>query len=210
MKKGNEQDNSNHTIDNLCKRDKNKVIELLKQLNELRKRCAFLESNIESQVLENQRVEGRNEMIAKQIEATEMKFSEASDLAADTPSKLEGLTLNIQATETESSNLRMKIEDSEKEIKILQDELTILKDKYGHIYLDASVSCVAKCHNMCLNTEDLQNYENKELQIPEKEKEMEFLYDDSNSHIPDVHSAYYDQPDDEISNLIVLLNNIEK
>ena len=209
MKKGGEEDTT-QTIDNLCKRDKNKVIELLKQLNELRKRCSFLESKIEAQSHENERIEGRNEMIAQQIDATEKKFSEASEVSKDSPKQLEELTLNIQTSEIENSNLRLKIEDSEREIKSLKDNLQELKTKYDRIYLDASVSCIAKCFDKSITTDDVsQNHANKEVQAPEKRVQMDYLYDDSQTNLGESFSVYYSQPDDDINNLISILNHID-
>jgi hypothetical protein len=37
-----------HTLDNFSKREKEKVFELLKQLNELKKRCTSLEQELEA------------------------------------------------------------------------------------------------------------------------------------------------------------------
>lgn len=211
MKKGNtNQDDSNHTIDNLCKRDKNKMIELLKQLNELKKRCSFLESNINSQNMENQRIEMKNELIAKQIEEVDQKFNESSSLSKEHPKQLEELQLAIQATEAENSNLRAKIKDSTSEANELNNELQILNLKYNHIYKDASVSCQFSKHKeKCINTDDvIENYADKSIQIPERKKEIDFLYEDSTSNNFEPVGTLFDAPDEEITSLISILNNV--
>ncbi|KAK8885154.1 hypothetical protein M9Y10_044283 [Tritrichomonas musculus] len=209
MKKGNNPDDS-HTIDNLCKKDKNKMIELLKQLNELKKRCAFLESSINSQNNENQRIEMKNEFISKQIEEVEQKFNESSDLSKEFPKQLEELTLAIQATEIENSNLKVKIKDSTSEASELNNELQRLSAKYNPIYKDASVSCTfSKRREKCINTDDVTaNYVEKEFQIPERKKETDFLYEDLTSNTIEPVGTLYDAPDEEITNLISILNSI--
>lgn len=205
MKKGNDQEANDHTIDNLCKRDKNKMIELLKQLNELKKRCAFLDSSINNQNLENQRVEIKNDVISKQIEDVEHKFNESSNISKEYPKQFEEFTLAIQVSETECANLRAQIEDSESQAAELREVLNILNSKYNRIYKDASVSCFAKCKEKETNTDDVtQNYVDCELQIPERKVEKDFLYEDFTTNNP--IGTYFDAPDDEITSLIAILN----
>lgn len=211
MKKGNSnQDDSTHTIDNLCKKDKNKMIELLKQLNEMKKRCAFLESKINSQNVENQHIEVTNDIISKQIEDVNQKFNELENSTKENPKKLEDLQLKIQATETENSNFKAKIKDCNSEISELTEVLRQLDSKYNRIKIDASVSCrFAKHREICINTDDVtKNYVEIGIQNPEKKTEAEFYYEDLTSNNFGPVGTLFDTPDDEINSLITILNSV--
>lgn len=211
MKKGNSnQDESTHTIDNLCKKDKNKIIELLKRLNELKKRCAFLESNINHQNMENQSIETKNDIITKQIDEINQKFNEESSLTSGFPKQLEDLQLAIQATETENLNLKAKIKDSTSEVSELTEVLKQLDSKYNRIKVDASVSCkFSKHREKCINTDDVTaNYADAEVQNPERKTEADFYYEDLTSNTFGPVGTLFDAPDDEINSLISILNSV--
>ena len=102
-----------HTIDNLCKKDKGQV--MLKQLNELKKRCASLEAEIESQTLKNQRISGRDDVLAQQLDVKESKLFEFVELSKYAQSKIESLTLNLQKVQSDNNIMKTRISESESE-----------------------------------------------------------------------------------------------
>ena len=69
-----------HTLDNLCKSDKEKLMEMIKQLNEVQKRCNALEIELENLQQENQRLNGREDVMKSQLEAMENKLFDAVEI----------------------------------------------------------------------------------------------------------------------------------
>ena len=82
-----------HTLDNLCKSDKEKVVEMLKQLNELKKRCNTLEQELDTSHNENLRLIGREEIMKKQLESMEIKLFDSVELSKKSQAQVEQLTI---------------------------------------------------------------------------------------------------------------------
>jgi hypothetical protein len=110
-----------HTLDNLCQREKEKVIEMLKQLNEMKKRCAALEQSLESGRLENQRLSGREEVISRELESSQARLIETVESSKDAQVQVEDLSLRLQQSESDRRVATARVRESQAEIQALSD-----------------------------------------------------------------------------------------
>lgn len=205
-----------HTIDNLNKKDKAKVIEMLKQLNELRKRCACLESQIENQIQENTKLSQRNDMIMHKVESTEAQLFDTINISEDTQSQIEKMTLTLQRVESDVVVIRQKADDAEVERETLQNSLNILRQKYDHIHVDTSVQHQQSLLDKVTNTVCfMENFQDEESQIPERtsstQRKSTFITDNDNNNIESSTQisfveSFDDEADEDINNIIMMLN----
>lgn len=193
-----------HTIDNLCKKDKGQVIEMLKQLNELKKRCSNLESAIDEKNHENQRINGRNEVLSQQLESIEAKLFESVELSKDAQSKIEILTTNLQNIESDNNLFKSRIRDSEAEVQNLRKSYHELNLKYDRILVDTSVLCGNTTVEQATSTDDYA-IKQRSVEVQVGESAFQNLSNDS-SH-SEVFTDSLQEPDKDLIDLIKLLNH---
>jgi hypothetical protein len=98
-----------HTIDNLCPEHASKVVEMLKQLTHLRRRCHALEEqlgcvhNTESDLIR------LNAEMEESIPIEENDLWEATQRSSNDQETIRSLTIKHQQLETETSLLRLKV-----------------------------------------------------------------------------------------------------
>ena len=192
-----------HTIDNLCKRDKEKVVEILRQLNELRKRCTILESQIESVTQEEQRFLKREAMITGQIESTENKLIEATELSRTTRESINQVSLELQDSEAENRTLEEKISGSEADMETLKEQLRQMRVKYNRILVDTSVVCTPETADVETNCEDKRVLCSAQTQVLNRDL-SEAMFDDT--ELPPGWGIFCEDADDDVTSLITLLN----
>lgn len=143
-----------HTLDNLNKKEKDKVVDMLKQLNELKKRCTSLEQQLESKQMENERLAGREDVMTKQLEATEAKLFEAIELSKESQTEFEQLSLKLQKSEAVKKSLNGRLRNTMSEIQTLKEGIRSMKLKHEKVLVNSSVQCRIITCDKSSNTED--------------------------------------------------------
>lgn len=195
--------NSQHTIDNLCKRDKSYVVETLKELNEFRKRCTILEGQIAAVDAEQNRLLTLDATLMKQIELTEEKMLEATAISSAAHGSIAQLTIDLQNSETENEHLKSRLLETESDIVTAKEVLRQLQVRYDKIVVDTSVMCVQGQNHIETNTEQI---------IPKADAQSQVLSRDSGPLIDDATDlpagwgSIADDADEDVSLLISLLN----
>jgi uncharacterized phage infection (PIP) family protein YhgE len=142
-----------HTLDNLCRQEKDKVQEMLRQLNELRKRCTSLEREIESKRSENQRLTGREDILTSQLEAVQSKLLSVVEISKDAQGQVEQLSLKLQKTETKKKTLQAEYRESQIEAQRLQEKMAELQSKHLRTTISIGLQCGAPTCDRSSNTE---------------------------------------------------------
>lgn len=143
-----------HTLDNLCASDKEKVVEMLRQMNELKKRCATLEQDLTNRQVENERLSGREEVICRQLESTQTKLYEAVEQSKNSQTHIEQLTQKLQKSDAENKAIKARLRDSEAEAQRLREtanEMRLLTEK---LTITTSVQCSPPTIDKNINTID--------------------------------------------------------
>ena len=211
-----------HTLDNLSKKEKDRVVDMLKQLNELKKKCTGLEQQLESKQLENERLSGREEVMRKQLEATESKLLEAIQLSKESQNEIEQLSLKVQKSESEKKQLNTRLRDAHAETQSLKDAIREIRLKHEKVLVSAAVQCKIITCDRSSNTEDTSlNLQNAVVQVP---AETSFTGSGS-AHIASVPrqtsgiqtnplaneastGEYQTEADDDLSQPICILNQL--
>lgn len=156
-----------HTLDNLCKREKDKVVDMLKQLSDLKKRCAALEQELDGKQLENQRLAGREEVLSKQLETAQGKLLEAIGLSKESQAQIEQLTLRLQKSEAEKKALGSRTRESQAESSAMKERIREMRARHERIMVTASVQTrIVTCSVHC-NTDDTSiNLQSAGVQVP--------------------------------------------
>lgn len=194
--------NSQHTIDNLCKRDKSKVVEMLKELNEFRKRCTILEGQIAAVDAEQSRLLSRDATIMKQIEITEEQMLESTQISSAAQESIAQLTIELQNSETENESLKSKLMDTESDIATAKEVLRQLKFRYDKLVVDTSVMCIQEQNDIETNTEEV---------IPKADTQSQVFNRESGSQLDDGDmptgwGSIIEEADEDVSSLIAFLN----
>lgn len=194
--------NSQHTIDNLCKRDKSKVVEMLKELNEFRKRCTILEGQIAAVDAEQSRLLSRDATIMKQIEITEEQMLESTQISSAAQESIAQLTIDLQNSETENESLKSKLMDTESDIATAKEVLRQLRFRYDKLVVDTSVMCIQEQNDVETNTEEV---------IPKADAQSQVLSRESGSQLDDGDmpagwGSIIEEADEDVSSLIAFLN----
>lgn len=191
-----------HTIDNLCKPEKGKVVEMLKQLNELRKRCTVLEGLIETAHREEQHILSREAEIVQQIEDTEEKAVEATDLSRVAQDTIRGISTSLQNSETENQNLKSRLVDTKEETETMVDILRQLSIRYDRIHVDTAVLCLPDRVEVAENTVDERSMRDAETQL--QNRVLSTTAFEETEDVP--WDSVCDDADDDVRALIDLLN----
>jgi chromosome segregation ATPase len=191
---------TDHTIDHLCPAHKAKVVELLKQLNELRKRCGFLESQIEAADAEEDRLERIHAGIGDKIEAEKQRLAEATSVAAAADDQIDRLAHEYEQIQSESGVLRFKIDESEQEVALLTSTYKQLRLKYDRVYADTGETIRATTIDHESQT-GARHHLHAESQAPSRETCSEIFPDDVAFTWPS------GELDAETNSLILWLNN---
>lgn len=198
---------SQHTIDNLCKRDKREVVETLKQINELRRRCTILECQIARVDQEQTKLLSRDATLMKQIELTEEQMLETTETSRSVHENITQLTIDLQSSETENEDLKSRINDLESDIAISKQILSQLKSKYEKICVDTSVLCTQEHTEIETNTDDPVGKSDVQSQVLNREMTASsFLNDDTGTEMPVGWGSIIEDADEDVSLLIALLN----
>lgn len=156
-----------HTLDNLCKKEKDRVVEMLKQLNELKKRCNALEQQLEAKQLENERLAGRDEVMTKQLETTHAKLLESIELSKDSQAQIEQLSLKLQKSEAEKKALNARVKEAQAESQSLKENVRKMRMKHEKIMVTASVQCrFVTCDKSCNTQDSALDLQNAAVQVP--------------------------------------------
>lgn len=218
-----------HTLDNLCKKEKDKVLDMLKQLSELKKRCSSLEKELNEKQLENQRLSGQTETLTHQLETTQTKLYEYIELSKESQSQIEQLSLKLQKSEADRKVLSARYRDSQAEVTSLKDQIRQMKMKHERIYANASVTCrIITCDRSSNTFDSSLNLRDEATQYPIDSTFVEqnhttqtpnsyqpatsfanstqtFAFKDENSQ---EYSNLQTETDEDINKLIFLLNNM--
>lgn len=143
-----------HTLDNLCKADKDKLMEMIKQLNEVKKRCNALEQEVDSLQSENQRLTGREDVMKSQLESMETKLFDAVEISKASQSRVEALTTGLQKSEAGRKSARARYREAQAEISSLRDTIREMKLKHERIHIDTSIQTNFSRANRATNTTD--------------------------------------------------------
>jgi regulator of replication initiation timing len=143
-----------HTLDNLTKKEKEKVFDMLKQLNELKKRCAALEQEGESTELEHQRLVGREELMSRQLDSTQAKLLEAVECAKESQVQVDGLAQRLQQSGDERRRLDAALRECAAEAQALRGEMAQLKARRDRITVTAATQARIILSDQASNTAD--------------------------------------------------------
>jgi predicted RNase H-like nuclease (RuvC/YqgF family) len=196
---------SDHTIDNLCPPHKQKVMELLKQINELSKRCGILESQIAIVNTEHQTQQNINSEMRQKIEMEELRLQEATHLSVSAHEQIQRLTTEFQRKDAEVGLLKIKVNESKREVSTLNTSYQELHMKYDKCYQDTGETF----HPIIIEVEsqtDQRLLRDCECQAPLPGTPTEvFLFDD----VSDTQSlrGVTDELDDETDSLILMFNS---
>ena len=210
-----------HTLDNLCKADKDKLMEMIKQLNEVKKRCNALEQEAESLQSENQRLIGREDVMKAQIESMETKLFDAVEISKGSQARVDQLTSALQKSEAGRKSARARYREAQGEISSLRDTIRELKLKHERIHVDTSIQTVFNRTNRATNTDDTSiNKIDQSVQCQAKDITRTQTRFTSYSTLqnttmpPEALDSFesqqqiptYEEFDDDISSLVALLN----
>lgn len=202
---------------------------MLRQLNELKKRCNALEQQLEAKQLENERLAGRDEVMTKQLEATQAKLVEAIELSKDSQTQIEQLSLKLQKSEAEKKALTARMKDAQAESQSLKENVRKMRMKHEKIMVTASVQCrIVTCDKSC-NTEDTsldlqtvavqvpaeatfaQPMKSNISQMPRHESTFGNTQDVTSFMMPQessINPACQTEADEDLTQLICILNQI--
>lgn len=220
-----------HTLDNLCKKEKDKVFDMLKQLSELKKRSAALEKELNEKQLENQRLSGQTESLSHQFEAVQSKLIEYIELSKESQAKIDQLSMKLQRSDADKKTLAARYRDSQAEVTSLKDQIRQLRLKHEHIYANASVNCRIITVDKSSNTFDSSlNLRDQAIQYPIESTFVEQLPPPSTSRqntnyqtsitFPTMDQTNYQienspeysnlqtETDEDLTKLICMLNNL--
>ena len=209
-----------HTLDNLCKADKDKLMEMIKQLNEVKKRCNALEQEVESLQSENQRLIGREDVMKAQIEAMETKLFDAVEISKGSQARVEQLTSSLQKSEAGRKSSRARYREAQTEISSLRDTIRELKLKHERIHVETSIQTTFSRTNRATNTDDTSiNKVDEAIQCQSKDitktqtRFQSYSTMQNTTIQPDGFESFdsqqipsYEDYDDDISSLVALLN----
>lgn len=212
-----------HTLDNLCKADKDKLMELIKQVNELNKRCNLLEQENNAKQAEIQRLVGREDVMKNQLESLEAKLFDAVEISKSAQARVEQLTSDVQKAEAGRKSARARYREAQSEITSLRDTIRELKLKHERIHVETGVQTKNNYCSRTTNTEDTSlNLTDMEIQcridadlaksqtkirsytMSQTTMQPESLdsYHSSSNHDPSFFEC-----DDELAKIIEVLNN---
>jgi chromosome segregation ATPase len=210
-----------HTVDNLCKQEKQKVFDMLKQLSELKKRCAFLEEQLAAKQLDLERVAGREDIMTRQLEATQTKLFESLEAAKDSQIQFEELSLKFQTAESERKSFASRLRESQAESQTLRETIRHYRSSQDHILVGVAVQCRIRSCDKAINTDDSAlNLRHAAIQtVPEESKSTHRFRPPSPTKTsrtqgetrsveggPRVHFGSELDGDDELEQLITMLN----
>jgi chromosome segregation ATPase len=112
-----------HTLDNLCSDEKEKVMQMIKQLNELQKRCTDLEQVLERSYRDKDKLIKLKEGMSHQLEETQMKLLQAAKSSRESQQQIEALPLRLENIESERRTLTSYFHSSQLEVQSLRETL---------------------------------------------------------------------------------------
>jgi hypothetical protein len=143
-----------HTLDNLCSPEKEKVVDMLKQLSELKKRCTVLEETLEGKQRENEKNGGREEVLARQLDSIQGKLLETVESSGELQQQIEGMSLKLQKAQSEGRALSLRLQDSQAEAKSLRDNIREIEAVHNRVLVATGTQVtIIHCGRSC-NTDD--------------------------------------------------------
>ena len=209
---------SPHTLDNLCIEDKNKLIEMIRQLREGKNKCSSLEFEIENLQNQNEKLRNREATMKKQLEDMEKKVFEAVDISKAADEKVQSLTSELQKSEYNRKTVRDRYRESQGEITALKDAIHDLKEKYDKICVDTECQTKVNYCTRTTNTLDTAlRLEDTDIQCDlgeemERSRPKMFYYSVSQATVDQGSiSSWNDSPsceevDEDLTRLIMSLN----
>jgi hypothetical protein len=140
-----------HTIDNLCKQEKQRVFDMFKHLTELQERCTSLEEQLASKQLDLERCAGREESMSRQIDATQTKLFQSIELSKELQIQNQDLSDKLIASESRRATLTGQLRDSQTESETLRE--TIRDLRATKILFNASAQCRIVTCDRAINTD---------------------------------------------------------
>ena len=209
-----------HTLENLVKSEKDKVVCMLKDLKEARDKCQQLEKNLEEAQFEHQRLSGREEATSKQFEDTQAKLLQAVALSRDSQEKIDELHLKLQQAEKEKREATTALEMAEAESQLLREKINEIKMKHEQVHVDAYVMArIITCDRSMNTIQSALNLIHEAVQAPpdlpisSASPTRRSTLAGTSSQIysittppTEMNSSYIAEADQEISELIAMLN----
>jgi chromosome segregation ATPase len=154
------------TLDNLCSSDKTKVVEMLKKLNQLRKRCTLLEQEFEIRQREKEKEASQQEVLAHQLEVVQGKLLETVELSGKSQEEIESLSLKLQRVESERKSLSLRFHDSQLEAQSLRENIEEIELQHNHVLVTiATQTSHIYCDKSCNTLESAVNLQNAIVQV---------------------------------------------
>jgi chromosome segregation ATPase len=217
-----------HTLDNLCQKEKDKVLELLRQLNEFKKRCAALEQEIESKTRDNTRLLGRDEVTAHELEATQTRLIEAIEVWKQAQLQIENLSLRLQTAESHRKAISARLRDSEADVEVMREKMRRSQQKYDRRMVSTStqtrplldhkesntVSSALDLRETAVQMGDDPMPRQSEVMPTEPEPPQQHCTEEvqqqptqsTDASLPSGPTSHVSAPDDELFRLISILN----
>jgi chromosome segregation ATPase len=196
---------TDHTIDGLCRRHKSKVVEMLQQLNELRRRCGALEREVETARSQTQHLIESNSAISQRIDAEEQSLLAAAEASDSAHGRIQQLALELRNRQTETRAARTRLEEDEAQIDVLREVYKQARGRHDRLRIDAAVQFRPMVVDRAQNTDKRRKLADGEAQAPGRHSTSEVApFDDSVSLVraaPEVCEV-----DDDTASLILSLN----
>ena len=210
-----------HTLDNLCNEDKKKLIGMIKELNEGKRKCTLLEQQIEGLNELNKQLKNHEISMKKQLEDMESKVFEAVDASKAADNQVQYLTSELQKSEFNRKSARSRYRESQGEITSLKDSIHALKQKYEKTFVDAEIQTKILYCTRTTNTFDTAlRLDDADIQctieedaLRSKPKIMSYTVSQTTMEPESMtsttwnESPSYVEPDDDLARLIMSLND---
>jgi chromosome segregation ATPase len=191
------------SIDGLCPRHKSKVVEMLQQLNELRRRCRALEREGETARSQTQHLVESNSAITRQIEAEEQSLLAEAQASDAVHARIQQLAVELRNREIETRTIRARLEVGEAQLDTLKEVYAQARRRHGRLRIDAAVQFRPTVVDRAQNTETTP-VSDSDTQAPGRDSNSEVVpFEGSVSF---VRAPMVCELDDDTTSIILLLN----
>jgi chromosome segregation ATPase len=196
---------NDRTLDGLCLRHKLKVVELLQQLNKLRRRCCELERDVENAHSHTRHLVESNSTISQHIEAEEQSLLAAAQASDSAHTRIHQLALELRNHQTETRMMRTRLEEDEAQMEVLREAYTQAKRRHSRVHIDAAVQFRPTVVDRAENTHKRRQFADSAAQAPGRDSNSEVApFEDSTSLVRAAGEVH--EVDDGTTSLILLLN----
>lgn len=128
------------TLENLSKAEKAKIIDFLKQLKQLKKRCLSLEKESNAKKEDKINLEQQGGNSALKLEEMQNKLIETIEKSKITQNEIEELTLKIQSAETEKNTEQHRLNQAQRDINDIKNDIETINKMHNKEYVEASTN----------------------------------------------------------------------